>query len=111
MFLKITAALPVVLNNLCSMRRRRPVLPRDRRRAVKLKEVRVGAGIGREKAARLAGMDRAGLYKIETGKRVPGIEVATRIARSLAVNLSEIDEFAPALAKAQAAGLVIYDEA
>ena len=78
---------------------------------MKLKEARVGAGIGREKAARMAGMDRAGLYKIETGKRVPGIEVATRIARALAVSLSEIDEFAPALARAEAAGLVVNEEA
>ena len=78
---------------------------------MKLKEARIGVGIGREKAARLAGMDRAGLYKIETGKRVPGIEVATRIARVLAVNLSEIDEFAPALAKVEAAGLVVNEEA
>ncbi len=78
---------------------------------MKLKEARVGAGIGREKAARLAGMDRASLYKIETGKRVPGIEVATRIARVLAVKLSEIDEFAPALAKAEAAGLVMNEKA
>ncbi len=87
------------------------MFPRGRRRRVKLKEARVGVGIGREKAARLAGIDRAGLYKIETGKRVPGIEVATRIARVLAVKLSDIDEFAPALAKAESAGLVVNEEA
>ncbi len=78
---------------------------------MKLKEARVKAGFGTTRAARLAGVDRPGLYRIEAGLRVPGIETATKIARVLNLDVREIEEFGPAVAKAEAAGLVVDEKA
>ncbi|MDP9476637.1 MAG: helix-turn-helix transcriptional regulator [Actinomycetota bacterium] len=77
---------------------------------MKLKEARVKAGFGTTKLAHLAGVDRPGLYRIEAGLRVPGIETATKIARVLGLDVRVVDEFGPAVAKAEAAGLVVDEK-
>ena len=72
---------------------------------MKLKEARRRAGLGRVKAAKLSGVDASSIFRYETGRRVPGIENATRIARALGVGTGEVDEFRPALEEAEAAGI------
>ncbi len=77
---------------------------------MKLKEARSKAGFGTTKLAHLAGVDRPGLHRIEAGLRVPGIGTAMKICRALGLDPREIDEFGPAVAKAEAAGLVVDQE-
>jgi DNA-binding XRE family transcriptional regulator len=77
---------------------------------LKPKEARIRAGFGTMKVARLTGVDRPGLYRIEAGLRVPRIETATSIARVLDLDVRDIDEFGPAVSKAEAAGLTVSEE-
>ena len=58
-----------------------------------LKEARVDAGLGREKCARLAGVNEPLLYRYEAGLRRPGMENATKIAGVLGVGFGEVEEF------------------
>jgi transcriptional regulator with XRE-family HTH domain len=74
-----------------------------------LKEARIGAGLGREKCAALAGVNRALILRYETGQSVPGIVNAAKIARVIGVELDEIREFEHAVAEAEAARLVVDD--
>lgn len=74
-----------------------------------LKEARVRAGLGREKAARLSGVNRVLILRYEKQQAVPGIANAAKIARVLGVELNEIWEFEHAAAEAEAAGLVMID--
>ncbi len=74
---------------------------------MKLREARQKAGYGRPKASRLADIDYSALYRIETGVRVPRIETALRISGALGLDPWTIDEFRPALEKAEAAGLIV----
>jgi transcriptional regulator with XRE-family HTH domain len=76
---------------------------------VALKEARVGAGLGREKCAALAGVNRALILRYETGQAVPGIVNAAKIARVIGVDLDEVREFEHAAAEAEAARLVVDD--
>lgn len=69
-----------------------------------LKEARVGAGLGREKAAGMAGMSKALLYRYEVGQRRAGIVNATKIAHVLGVRVDEITEFAPLVREVEEAG-------
>lgn len=71
-----------------------------------LREARRRAGLGRVKCARLAGIDAPSLGRYETGKVVPGLVRALRIAKVLDVEVGEIAEFVPTLREAEAAGLV-----
>ncbi len=59
----------------------------------RLKEARIGAGLGREKCAKLAGLNRPLLYRYEAGIRRPGLRNATKIAEVLGVGLGEVEEF------------------
>jgi|SRR5215212_978529 len=70
-------------------------------RAVKLKEARLKAGLGRLRCAKLAGIGKPLLYRYELGLRTPGPENATKIARVLCVELGEIEEFRPAAEASQ----------
>ncbi len=72
-----------------------------------LKEARIGAGLGREKCARLAGVNKALVLRYENGQAVPGIVNAAKIARVLGVELGEVKEFEHAVAEAEAARLVV----
>ena len=60
---------------------------------MKLKEARLRAGLGRLRCAKLAGIDKPLLYRYELGLRTPGFENATKIARVLDVDLTDIEEF------------------
>ena len=62
-------------------------------RAVKLKEARIEAGLGRLRCAKLAGIGKPLLYRYELGLRTPGIENATKIARVLGVEIGDVEEF------------------
>lgn len=80
---------------------------------MKLKDARKGLGLGRLRASKMCGMRPPELLRIETGKRVPGLKVAMRIARGLSLDVREIDEFGPAMAEAgdmRAAGLYEDEE-
>jgi DNA-binding XRE family transcriptional regulator len=74
-----------------------------------LKAARIGAGLGREKCASLAGVNRTLILRYETGRAVPGIVNAAKIARVIGVGLDEIREFEHAMAQAEAARLVLDD--
>jgi len=74
---------------------------------VKLQLARLERGLGRIYAGKLCGMAYATLYVLESGKRTPGLEAALKISRALGLDPHDIDEFAPALKKAEALGLVI----
>ena len=74
---------------------------------MKLIEVRRQAGYGRPKASRLCDMDYVALYRIETGERVPRIETVMKISGALGLDPWQVDEFLPALRKAEAAGLPV----
>jgi transcriptional regulator with XRE-family HTH domain len=80
-----------------------------RKAKLALKEARTGAGLGREKCAALAGVNRALILCYETGQSVPGIVNAAKIARVIGVGLDEIREFEHAVAEAEAARLVVDD--
>lgn len=69
---------------------------------MRLKEARVAAGLGRQRAARLAGVAKPLLYKYEAGIHRPGRENATRIAGVLGVGFADIDEFAHLVEKTEA---------
>src|SRR5215218_10911372 len=70
-------------------------------RAVKLKEARLKAGLGRLRCAKLAGIGKPLLYRYDLGLRKPGPENATKIARVLGVELGEIEEFRAVTAASQ----------
>jgi transcriptional regulator with XRE-family HTH domain len=72
-----------------------------------LKEARLGAGLGREKCAALAGVNRALILRYENGQAVPGIVNAAKIARVIGVELDEVREFEHAVVEAEAARLVV----
>jgi transcriptional regulator with XRE-family HTH domain len=74
---------------------------------MKLMEARLELGLGRIRAAKLCGMDKAELYKIETGRRVPRAGVALRIARALGLDPHAVEEFEPALGDVEALGLIM----
>jgi transcriptional regulator with XRE-family HTH domain len=78
-----------------------------KRAKLALKEARIGAGLGREKCSALAGVNRALILRYETGKAVPGIVNAAKIARVIGVELDEVKEFEHAVAEAEAARLVV----
>ena len=48
-----------------------------------VREIRQERGLTQEKLAELAEVDRTYVYRIETGKRSPSIEVLFRIAEAL----------------------------
>ncbi|MDP9481066.1 MAG: helix-turn-helix domain-containing protein [Actinomycetota bacterium] len=77
---------------------------------MRLKDARKGLGLGRLRASKMCGMRPPDLFRIETGKRTPGIKVAMRTAQGLGLDPREIDEFGPAVAEAEAAGLVVDEE-
>jgi hypothetical protein len=80
--------------------------------AMKLKEARTQAGYGIPKATRLCDMDPAGFKQIERGSREPGIETVVRISRGLGLaDPWQIDEFVPALKRAEALGIVVRPDA
>ena len=84
------------------------ILPdQEESRKMKLIEVRRQAGYGRPKASRLCDMDYVALYRIETGERVPRIETVMKISGALGLDPWQVDEFLPALRKAEAAGLLV----
>lgn len=68
-----------------------------------LKEVRVGAGLGSVKCARLAGLNRPLLYRYEAGIYKPGAANALKIARVLGVELGEVAEFRHLVEETEAA--------
>ncbi len=74
---------------------------------MRLEEARRAKGLGRLRAARMAGMDRPGLFRIEKGHRTPGLEVALRISAALDLDPRDVDEFAPALERVGATGLAL----
>lgn len=74
---------------------------------MRLKDARKDLGLGRLRASKMCGMRPPDLLRIETGKRTPRIETAMRICRALGLDPHEIDEFAPTVAEAEAAGLVV----
>ena len=75
-------------------------------RGVKLKEARIGAGLGRRRASRCIGMGVPQLYRYEAGLLRPGYEVAMRISLALGLDPWHIDEFRHALDRAADAGLI-----
>ncbi len=77
---------------------------------MKLKDARKGQGLGRLRVSKMCGMRPSDLLRIETGKRTPRIGTAMKICRALSLNPREIDEFGPAVADAEAAGLVVDEE-
>ena len=74
---------------------------------MKLKEAREKAGVGYSECIRLAKLDHPALYKYEAGKAKPSLARALRIARVLGVELTDVEEFRPALKEAMETGLVI----
>ena len=61
--------------------------------ALTLKEARKRAGLGREKCARLSGVNKVLILRYENGKAIPGLVSAAKLARVLGVQLHEIREF------------------
>ena len=82
-------------------------MPAAKKAKVTLKNARIGAGLGREKCAALSGVNRALILRYETGRAVPGIVNAAKIARVIGVDLDEVREFEHAMAQAEAARLVV----
>ena len=67
---------------------------------MKLKEARLGKGLGRGKLAERAGVTPPDLLRYEHAQKPPKLERALRIARALGVDPASIDEFRPALENA-----------
>lgn len=54
--------------------------------------IREGQGITRAQLAKAAGIDRAQLWRIETGKATPYVDTLARLARALRVPVSALLE-------------------
>lgn len=59
---------------------------------MRLKAAREAAGLSQEETARLAGLNRAYLSQIETGKRQVSLYLAYRLARALGSRLDSLLE-------------------
>ena len=56
----------------------------------KIKEIRIKKNLSQSELARLSGMDRSNLNKIENGKKQPTLQTLNKIAGALKVSVKSL---------------------
>ena len=56
----------------------------------KIKEIRIKKNLSQSELARLSGMDRSNLNKIENGKKQPTLQTLNKIAGALRVSVKSL---------------------
>jgi DNA-binding XRE family transcriptional regulator len=79
-----------VIQNLASGKNRKPNFEVGRRIGERVRALRRERGLTQDQLARMSGLKRPNLSRLEAGSHVPGISLLERLAESLDVNISDL---------------------
>jgi len=79
-----------VIETLANGKTRKPDIEVGKRIGRRAKKIRKKSGLTQEQLAKMSGIKRSNISRLEAGTHVPGILLLERLAESLQVNISEL---------------------